>query len=265
MPLGPGADGPAARRSASAPTHRPPWLLLLSSITLVYGGLLLVSGLIALRNPASAAKFPIARPLAPEEEALTRELIAVNTDIVARHAGAIRARAGASTLLALLMLYAAAAALSRDRNGRAATLIAAWLGIVYQVASLPMLIPIAEDYATTSAPILARMVASDLPHDDSHSRRRSRRGRAGRCRGDSDDTGPAGARWGRGSAARGDRRFHAQRLPGRPHRHRDPGDHGLAAAYPVLRGAPRPRAVRADASPPTTRLTRGSLWRTALG
>jgi type II secretory pathway pseudopilin PulG len=163
MPLGPGADGPTARRSASAPTHRPPWLLLLSSITLVYGGLLLVSGLIALRNPASAAKFPIARPLAPEEEAMTRELIAVNTDIVARHAGAIRARAGASTLLALLMLYAAAAALSRDRNGRAATLIAAWLGIVYQVASLPMLIPIAEDYATTSAPILARMVASDLP------------------------------------------------------------------------------------------------------
>ncbi len=163
MPLGPGADGPAARRAASAPTHRPPWLLILSSITLVYGGLLLVSGLIALRNPASAAKFPIARPLAPEEEAMTRELIAVNADIVARHSGAIRVRAGASTLLALLMLYAAAAALSRDRNGRAATLIAAWLGIVYQVASLPMLIPIAEDYATTSAPILARMVASDLP------------------------------------------------------------------------------------------------------
>ena len=163
MPIGPGADGSAARVKASAPTHRPPWLLILSSITLVYGGLLLVSGLIALRNPASAAKFPMARPLAPEEEAMTRELIAVNADIVTRHAGAIRARAGASTLLALLMLYAAAAALSRDRNGRAATLIAAWLGIVYQVASLPLLIPIAEDYARTSAPILARMVASDLP------------------------------------------------------------------------------------------------------
>jgi hypothetical protein len=163
MPIGPGADGSAPRMKASAPTHRPPWLLILSSITLVYGGLLLVSGLIALRNPASAARFPMAHPLAPEEEAMTRELIAVNADIVTRHAGAIRARAGASTLLALLMLYAAAAALSRDRNGRAATLIAAWLGIVYQVASLPLLIPIAEDYARTSAPILARMVASDLP------------------------------------------------------------------------------------------------------
>ena len=75
----------------------------------------------------------------------------------------IRGRAVASTLLALLMLYAAAAALARDRNGRTATLVAAWFGIVYQLASLPFMIPIAEDYAAASAPILARMVASDLP------------------------------------------------------------------------------------------------------
>jgi hypothetical protein len=136
---------------------------VLSSVTLMYGGMLLISGLGDLRNPAAAAKFPMARPLAPDEEALTRELIDVNTAIVAQHAHAIRLRAGASAVLALILLYSAAAALSRDRHGRTATLTAAWLAIAYQLGSLPVVIPIAQDYATTSAPILARMIASDVP------------------------------------------------------------------------------------------------------
>jgi hypothetical protein len=72
-------------------------------------------------------------------------------------------RAAASMGLALLLLYSAAAALSRDRHGRTATLTAAWLGIAYQLGSLPVTIPIAEDYAATSAPIVARAVASELP------------------------------------------------------------------------------------------------------
>ncbi len=163
MSLGPGPFGPAATPGPIAPTHRPRWLLVLSSVALMYGGMLLIGGLGDLRNPTAAAKLPIARPMAPEEEALTRELIAVNAAIVARHASAIRGRAAASTVLALLMLYSAAAALSRDRNGRRATLVAAWLGIAYQLGGLPVVIPIAEDYAATSAPVLARMVASDLP------------------------------------------------------------------------------------------------------
>jgi hypothetical protein len=160
MALGP---SPAGSGGPIPPTHRPPWFLILSSITLIYGGLLLVSGLLVLRNPASAAKYPMARPMAPDEEAIAKELATFNTEFVTRHAGVIRGRAVASSLLALLMLYAAAAALARDRNGRTATLVAAWFGIVYQVASLPFMIPIAEDYAAASAPILARMVASDLP------------------------------------------------------------------------------------------------------
>jgi hypothetical protein len=160
-PLGTGRAGGLAAGGPSAPSHRPGWLLVLSSVTLIYGGLMLVSGLTALRDPSSAAKFPITRPLAPEEEAMTRELVTISGEIVARHAGAIRGRAAASTLLALLMLYSAAAALSRDRHGRTATLVAAWLGIVYQVASLPLVIPIARDYAEASAPILLRMVAAD--------------------------------------------------------------------------------------------------------
>jgi hypothetical protein len=157
---GPAPAGGSGGQGPSPPTHRPRWLLILSSITLLYGGLTLVSGLTALRNPASAARFPVTRPMAPEEEALTNELMAVSTEIVARHAGAIRGRAAASMVLALLMLYSAAAALSRDRHGRRATLITAWLGIIYQVGTLPLVIPIANDYAAVSAPILIRMVAA---------------------------------------------------------------------------------------------------------
>lgn len=163
MPLGPGPFGPGAAPGPIAPTHRPRWLLVLSAVTLMYGGMLLIGGLGDLRNPTASAKLPMARPMAPQEEALTRELIDVNTAIVARHARAIRGRAAASTVLALLLLYSAAAALSRDRHGRAATLTAASLGIVYWLGTLPVVIPIAQDYAAKSAPILARVIALDLP------------------------------------------------------------------------------------------------------
>jgi hypothetical protein len=163
MPLGPASGDGARARRPSPPSHRPTWLLVLSSITLIYGGLLLVSGLTALRDPASAARFPATRAMAPDEEALTRELMAVNGEIVARHARGIRGRAAASAVLALLMLYSAAAALSRDRNGRTVTLLAAWLGIAYQLGSLPVVIPIATDYAAATGPLLARMVTAQAP------------------------------------------------------------------------------------------------------
>ena len=163
MSVGLAPEGKVGRPGPSAPTHRPPWLLILSSITLVYGGLMLVSGLTALRNPAAAAKFPMTRPLTPEEEVLARELVTIGGEVVDRHSGAIRARAAASMVVALFMLYSAAAALSRDRHGRTATLLAAWLGIAYQVGTLPLVMPIASDYAASSSPLLVRMMAAERP------------------------------------------------------------------------------------------------------
>jgi hypothetical protein len=153
--------GTAPRRQATAPAHRPTWLVLLSSLTLIYGGLLLVSGLTALRDPQAAARIPVTEPLPPAEETFSKQLTAVNITVITAHARAIRGRAAASLILALLMLYAAAATLSRDRHGRTVTLAAAWLGIAYQVASLPVVIPIARDYARVSAPLLAQMVATE--------------------------------------------------------------------------------------------------------
>jgi hypothetical protein len=89
--------------------------------------------------------------------------VTVGGEIVSRHSGAIRGRAAASMVVALFMLYSAAAALSRDRHGRTATLIAAWLGIAYQVGTLPLVIPIASDYAAASSPVLIRMMAAENP------------------------------------------------------------------------------------------------------
>jgi len=164
VPNSPGPFGPGPAPGPIAPTHRPRWLLVLSAVTLMQGGMLLVSGLGDLRNPTSVpANLVMPQPLAPDQEALARELLDVNKTILERHAHAIRVRAAASMALALLLLYSAAAALSRDRHGRAATLTAAWLGIAYQLGSLPVTIPIAADYAVSSAPIFARAVASDLP------------------------------------------------------------------------------------------------------
>jgi hypothetical protein len=111
-----------------------------------------------LRDPTSAVRLPVNHALSPAEEALAKEIAAIDLQIVEAHAHTIRGRAAASMGLALLMLYAAAAALSRDRRGRTITLIAAWAGIVYHLGSLPVVLPIARDYAAACGPLLEKEV-----------------------------------------------------------------------------------------------------------
>jgi hypothetical protein len=157
-----GERGQAAREEpprAKAPDHRPPWLVLLASLTLIYGGVLLVSSLEALRDPRTAAHLPVTRAMTPAEEEIARQLVDVGTRVAVAHARSIRGNAAASLPVALLMLFAAAAALSRDRRGRQIALVAAWTGIVYQLATLALTFPIVRDYATEAAPLLARLVA----------------------------------------------------------------------------------------------------------
>jgi hypothetical protein len=134
-------------------------MVVLSSMTLVYGGLMLVSGLTVLRDPMVAVRMPVGQTV--PADALKRQLAEVGAPVIVRHQGAIRTRAGASLVLGLLMLYAAAATLSRDRHGRTATLTAAWLGIIYQIGTLPLVIPIAREYAAEVAPLVAPMIAEE--------------------------------------------------------------------------------------------------------
>ena len=151
-------------RIPGVPAHRPSWFVLLSALMLAYGGMLLVWGLTALRDPQATGRLPIAEALPPAEESFLQQLAALNKTVIAAPAPAIRARAAAALALSLLMLYAAAAALSRDRHGRAAALGAAWLGIAYQIGTLPLAIPMAREYARASAPLLAQQMVK-VPQD----------------------------------------------------------------------------------------------------
>jgi hypothetical protein len=156
------SDGPPpalAPRRAKSPEHRPPWLVLLSALTLVYGGMLLVSSLETLRDPRAVTHLPMARAMTPAEDEIARQLVDIGARVVTAHARTIRGNAAASLPVALLMLFAAAAMLSRDRRGRQLALAAAWTGIAYQLATLALTFPVVRDYAGQAAPLLARLVA----------------------------------------------------------------------------------------------------------
>src|ERR1700674_4157676 len=93
---------PPAPRRAKAPEHRPPWLVVLSAITLVYGGMLLVSSLDTLRDPRAVTHLPMARAMTPAEEEIARQLADIGARVVTAHARTIRGNAAASLPVALL-------------------------------------------------------------------------------------------------------------------------------------------------------------------
>jgi hypothetical protein len=164
IPAGVSPAGP--RLAPVQPTHRPTWLLLLSCLTLGYGGLLLISGMSTLRDPKAVARVPSsAQPMAPAAEALSRKLATLGAAVADRHRRALRAGAAGSVAAGLIMLYAAAAALARDKHGRAAILTAAWAGIAYQGLSLLVVIPLARDYVAASAPLVVEEARASQAED----------------------------------------------------------------------------------------------------
>lgn len=148
-------------RRAKSPDHRPLWLVLLSSLTLLYGGLLFVSSLEAYRDPSATLPVLAPRAMTPVEEEIARAVLGVVARVASTHAGSIRRSAVASLPVALLMLLAAAATMSRDRRGRELALAAAWTGVVHQVALLLLTFPTMRDYAWQAAPLFARRIALD--------------------------------------------------------------------------------------------------------
>jgi hypothetical protein len=156
QPEAPGALGP---RSARSPERRPPWLVLLSSFTLIYGGVLLVSSLDALRDPRAATHFPVRQAMTQPQEELLRQIVDVGARIAAAHTPAIRFNAAAALPVGLLLLFAAASTMSRDRRGRQFTLLAAWTAIAYQILSAALTFPLIREYAREASPQLAQLVA----------------------------------------------------------------------------------------------------------
>ena len=123
---------------AQAPTHRPTWVLILSSVMLLTGGYSLVAGMLKLRDPTVVLSVgPTDAAGSDAEVQLNRRLASVRAETVHPHRTTVRTEAASEVALALFTLYATAAILARDRHGRALALGVAALGIVYQVGTLP--------------------------------------------------------------------------------------------------------------------------------
>jgi hypothetical protein len=151
------ARGP---RRARSPEYRPRWLVMLSLLTLLYGGKLFIGGLSELRDPLVAVPGPVREGLTPAQDALVRRFDEVRSRVTADHRRALRAQAVVSIAEGLVLLLAAAAALSRDRRGRAVAMAAAWSGIAFQLAALWLRYPVFRDLSSVG-PIWAELVSLD--------------------------------------------------------------------------------------------------------
>ena len=132
----------------------------------------------ALRDPGRSrnAIRNVARTPAAEEAA--RKLEPILDGIVDRNRAALRADAIASIAFGLFTLYAVAAVLSRDRNGRRLALLTATSGIAFQLAELPLKMHIAKQTVAAGGAADPRVI------------RAARRGRGGAAEAEVD----AGAR-----------------------------------------------------------------------
>src|SRR5262245_44894842 len=141
---------------AQPPTHRPVWMIVLAATMLLYGGLTLVGGLLMVRDPKSLSHHTLRGvPRAPAVDDAVRKLEPILDSIVDRHKVGLRLDAAASIGFGLFTLYAVAAVLSRDRNGRRMALLTAVFGIGFQLAELPLLIQISKEVAAAAGPLLA--------------------------------------------------------------------------------------------------------------
>ncbi len=142
---------------AQAPGVRPPWMTVMASMMLLYGGLTLMSALVTLREPKAAAVVAIESVShSATQPEVQGQVDAINQVILARYRQAIRVGAMISVAVALLILYAVAAILSRDRHGRVLALYTAGVGIAYELGGLPYGVAIARLAAVDGAPILAK-------------------------------------------------------------------------------------------------------------
>lgn len=145
---------------AQPPTHRPPWLVVLSLLMLLHGGIWLVGAVTNLRDPKLLATLSFAGATETADQVeVHRKITNVTQGILLGHQTQIRGVAVAAIGLALLLLYTVAAILARDKNGRSLALSTAWLILGYHLATLPIFIRIARDHATQTAPLYAQILA----------------------------------------------------------------------------------------------------------
>ena len=139
------------------------WLVLVSTLMLLAGGYSLVAGLLKLRNPATFLMVGASDSADSQAEVdLNRQLAEARSAAVGPHRTGLRIEAGAEVALALFTLYATAAVLARDRRGRALSLAVGCLGIVYQLAVLPLYLAVTQAFAARGSTLLARSILRNL-------------------------------------------------------------------------------------------------------
>jgi hypothetical protein len=143
--------------SETPPPKRPVWVVVLALAMLTFGGNLLLGGIAPLRGMGDAGGGSVF------SQAVVRELREVTQAVLAAHPVAVRVNAASKVAMGLVMLFAVAAVFSSDPRGRRASLVAAWLGIGYQVGDALFVLVVARQGLFDLAAILAPVMASQSP------------------------------------------------------------------------------------------------------
>jgi hypothetical protein len=141
--------------SAQPPSNRPVWSIVLALAMALFGSLTLVEGLLTIRDPKAMARMTLRDvAMTPSQEEVARKIATIGDATMARHRTAVRLHGGFSIVFGLWTLYATAAVLSRDRNGRMLALATAVLGTAHRLAVLPLMIGVAREVAEATGPLL---------------------------------------------------------------------------------------------------------------
>jgi hypothetical protein len=162
------ADGkpevPAWARSRKS--ERPVWVVVLAVAMLLFGGQLLLGGLTILRGfSQEVVRTPEAGAGAVHEPAgaaaALADMQALRSSLAQAHPVAVRMNALSKIALGMLLLFAVAAVFSSDARARGVTLLAAWLGIGYQISDAIFLFVVVRQGMVAAAPtLLATLAAS---------------------------------------------------------------------------------------------------------
>jgi hypothetical protein len=136
---------------------RPTWVVVLTSLMLLFAAQLFFTALTTLRSLRAPAPI-VDASLSTPEDALVREIGAASAALDRAHPAAVRAHAFARLALALMLFYVVAAVFSYDRRGRAAALLAGWLGILYHVGNALFFIFVVRQSLLAMAPAWANVM-----------------------------------------------------------------------------------------------------------
>jgi hypothetical protein len=132
-------------------------VVVLALAMLVFGGWLLISGVRQIRDPGGQRPID---PRASIQEA--QDVQAVNASLARayrEHPVEVQVNAFSKLVMGLLLLFAVAAVFAGDARARKATMVAAWVGIAYQVGEVLFMLRIFRQGVVEGAPALVSLAA----------------------------------------------------------------------------------------------------------